>query len=71
MVDKEMKVYLIENDHRFQQYCKEKGFNPNNVPIEEFIGVAEEIGWIMSTKEFEMHHNTRTLPQYYYIRIHS
>jgi hypothetical protein len=69
MVEKDIKIYLIENDHKFQEYCKEKNFSPNNVPVEKFIDVAEDIGWVMTMKEFEMHHNTRTLPDYYYIRI--
>jgi len=69
MVERDIKIYVIENDHKFQEYCKEKDFNPNSVPVEKFIDVAEDIGWVMSMKEFEMHHNTRTLPQYYYIRI--
>lgn len=69
MVEKDITIYLIENDHKFEQYCKEKDLIPNNVPIEEFIAVAEDIGWVMTVKEFEMHHNTRTLPKHYFIRI--
>jgi|LakMenEpi03Aug12_release.lakeMendotaPanAssembly.Ray.scaffolds.fasta_scaffold4272012_1 hypothetical protein len=69
MVRKKEKIYLVENDHRFQEYCEENGFTANNVPIDNFIDVAKEIGWAMTTNEFEMHHNTRTLPTHYFMRI--
>ena len=69
MVEDDLKVFLIENDHKFQQYCKEKGFSPNNVPMEDFMNIASEIGWVMTYKDYEMHHNTRTLPLHYYIRF--
>jgi hypothetical protein len=69
MVNIKEKIYLIENDHRLEEFCKEKGYSPNNIPLADFIDIAEEIGWVMSAKDFEMHHNTRTLPKHYYIRI--
>lgn len=69
MVRKNEKIYLVENDHRFQEYCEENGYVANDVPTDNFIEVAKEIGWVMTTKEFEMHHNTRTLPTFYFMRI--
>lgn len=64
-----LKIYIIENDHRLKEYCNEKGYSPNNIPIEDFLCIANEIGWVMTSKEYEMHHNTKTLPPYYFIRI--
>jgi hypothetical protein len=69
MVMENIKVYLIENDHRLQKYCEEKGYLPNTIPTDKFVDVAKDIGWVMSIDEYEMHHNTRTLPTYYYLRM--
>jgi hypothetical protein len=62
-------IYLIENDHKLQEYCEEHDVSANAIPLDEFKNIAKEIGWVLSTKDFEMHHNTRSLPQFYYIRI--
>ena len=70
MVNIKETIYLVENDHRLDEFCKENGYVPNNIPLAEFIDMAQEIGWVLSSKDFEMHHNTRTLPKHYYIRIH-
>ena len=70
MVKEDLKIYLIENDHRLHQYCLENGCSPNSISIEKFVDIAEEIGWVMTLKDYEMHHNTRTLPKHYYIRIY-
>lgn len=64
-----MKFYLIENDHKLAEYCIEYNYTPNNLPIDKFVSMAEEVGWVFSATEFEMHHNTRTLPKHYYLRI--
>lgn len=69
MVSENMKFYLIENDHKLAEYCMENDFSPNNLPIDKFVSMAEEVGWIFTPQEFEMHHNTRTLPKHYYLRI--
>ena len=42
---------------------------PNSISTDKFIKMAEEIGWVMSTDEYEMYHNTRALPKFYFIRI--
>jgi len=69
MVMDDIKVYLIENDHKLQKYCEDKGLSPNTIPTKNFIDMAKDIGWVMTMSEFEMHHNTRTLPTYYYLRM--
>lgn len=69
MVNKKVKIYLIENDHRLMKYCEEKNLSPNSIPLNNFIEIANDIGWVMSTEDYEKHHNTRTLPQFYYIKI--
>jgi hypothetical protein len=66
---KETKVYVIENDHRLAEWCAEHDTMPNSIPSDKFMEIANEIGYVMSCADFEMHHNTRTLPQFYYIRI--
>lgn len=62
-------VYIIENDHKLAEYCEREKIMPNSISIDKFIEIAEEIGWVMSTGEYEMYHNTRALPKYYFIRI--
>jgi hypothetical protein len=69
MVTEDIKIYLIENDHKLAQYCHENKTSPNTLTDEQFITMAEDVGWVMSGKDYEMHHNTRTLPGKYFIRI--
>ena len=69
MVKESMKFYLIENDHKLAEYCAEQDYVPNNLPLDMFMSMAEEVGWVFTPNEYEAHHNTRTLPKHYYLRI--
>jgi hypothetical protein len=69
MVTKEKMIYLVENDHKLNEYCEEKDVSANSIPLDDFKSIAKEIGWVMTTEDYERYHNTRTLPQFYYIRI--
>lgn len=62
-------IFVVENDHRLAEYCAEKDIMPNSISNDKFMDIASDIGWVMTCDEFERHHNTRTLPQFYYIRI--
>lgn len=66
---KQITFYLLENDHRLEEYCEEVGAHPNSLSLDQFISVAKEIGWIMSQKEYERLHNTNGLPKSYYLKI--
>lgn len=66
---KQTTVYIIENDHKLAEYCSREKIMPNSISTDKFIKIAEEIGWVMSTDEYEMYHNTRALPKFYFIRI--
>jgi hypothetical protein len=69
MVTRETMIYLIENDHKLREYCEEHDVSANAIPLEDFKEIAKKVGWVMSSRDYELHHNTRTLPNYYYIRI--
>lgn len=61
-------MYLLENDHRLEEYCAELKSSPNALTQEQFINAAKEIGWVMSLKEYERLHNTNGMPHKYYLR---
>jgi hypothetical protein len=69
MVKEQLKFYLIENDHKLAEFCHEHNTSPNSLSIDQFMDIAEDIGWVMTAADYEMHLNTRTLPDKYFIRI--
>jgi hypothetical protein len=68
MVTRKVTMYLLEKDHRLEEYCEELETTPNNLTQEQFINAAKEIGWVMSLKEYERLHNTNGMPREYYLR---
>jgi hypothetical protein len=68
MVTRKVTMYLLEKDHRLDEYCEELGTSANGLTNEQFISAAKEIGWVMSLKEYERLHNTGGMPRQYYLR---
>lgn len=62
-------IYVLENDHRIEEYCEELNLTPNSLPLDKFILAAQEIGWTMTSKEYERLNNTGGLTNSHYIRI--
>lgn len=62
-------IYVIENDHKLQEYCGELNQSPNELSNDKFKEAAKLIGWVLSFRDYERYHNTNTMPKHYYIRI--
>jgi len=69
MVTSKVTIYVLEKDHRLEEYCEELNVSPNSLPLDKFINAAQEIGWTMTAREYERLNNTSGLPNSHYIRI--